>query len=106
MKPNWHYYEAHINLGDMSEELEKALPNVLESIGFKTTDIVNSPIEGLEQEQFHTILTTNDPNLNNLKGRVGASVLLLQFYGYKVNRYKIESTIWDSKYEDALELVT
>lgn len=105
MKPNWHYYEAHINLGEMDELQEANLKTVLDKIGFKTTDIVNSPIEGLEQEDFHTILTTNDPNLSALKGRVGTSVLLLQAHGYKVNRYKIESTIWDSKFEDALELL-
>ncbi len=105
MKPNWHYYEAHINLGDMSQLLEDGLMEVLGKIDFKTTDIVTMPYEGLEQEDFHTILTTKDSNLQVLTQRVKDSVNLLAGLGYKVNRYKIESTIFDSKYEDKLELL-
>lgn len=105
MKQRWHYYEAHINLGDMTSFEEKALPMLLDVLGFKTTDIVNVPIDGLEQEDFHTIITTKGENLAEITTRVRASVELLKLSGYKVNRYKIESTIIDSKYEDKWELL-
>lgn len=104
-KPSYHYYEAHINLGNMDEVLEEGLMEVLNKINFKTTDIVTMPYEGLEQEDFHTILTTKDSNLKVLTQRVKDSVNLLIGLGYKVNRYKIESTIVDSKYEDTLGLL-
>lgn len=105
MKPNWHYYEAHINLGDMSEELENKLQNFLETINFKTTDIVAMPYDGLEQEEFYKIITTKDSSLRNLTSRIENAVSLLRFKGYTVQRYKIESTIFDSKYEDKLDLL-
>lgn len=105
MKPSWHYYEAHVNLSAMSEKLEDGLMEVLTKIDFKITDIVTMPYEGLEQEDFHTILTTKDSNLKILVDRVKDSVNLLIGLGYTVNRYKIESTILDSKYEDKLELL-
>lgn len=106
MKRNWHYYEAHINLGEMTKEQELALFHLLQEIDFKTTDIVNTTYEGLEQEEFHTILTTKDSNLNNLMKRIEDSCELLINVGYKVNRYKIESTVIDSKFEDHFGLLT
>jgi hypothetical protein len=105
MKPNWHYFEAHINLGQMSEALEEKLPRVLENINFKTTDIVAMPYEGLEQEDFYKIITTKDANLRALTSRIENSVSLLRYLGYEVQRYKIESTVYDSKYEDKLDLL-
>lgn len=105
MKPSWHYFEAHVNLGEMTKDEELALVHLLEEINFKTTDIVNTPYEGLEQEEFHTILTTKDNNLQNLTKRIKDSCNLLIKQGYKVNRYKIESTVIDSKYEDKFNLL-
>lgn len=99
-------YEAHINLGQMEKELEDKLQKVLENINFKTTDIVALPYEGLEQEEFYKIITTKDSNLRAITSRVENSVSLLQYLGYNVQRYKIESTIIDSKYEDKLDLIT
>lgn len=105
MKPNWHYYEAHLNLGPMDDILAEGLPEVLTKIGFKTTDIVNMPVAGLESEEFTVILTTKDSKLAILTERVSDSVNLLSGLGYNVQRYKIESTIYDSKYEDTLDLL-
>lgn len=105
MKPNWHYYEAHINLGDMVDTLADGLPEVLSTIAFKTTDIVSMPYEGLETEDFTVIITTKDSNLKTLVQRIKDSVNLLIGLGYNVQRYKIESTIFDSKYEDAMGLL-
>lgn len=105
MKPTWHYYEAHINLGAMVEALAEGLPEVLNKINFKTTDIVSMPYEGLESEDFTVIITTKDSNLKILTQRVKDSVTLLSGLGYKVQRYKVESTITDSKYDDVFGLI-
>lgn len=105
MKPNWHYYEAHVNLGEMNQELTDKLAAVLSQIDFKTTDIVSMPYDGLETEDFTVIITTKDSNLKSLTKRINDSVLLLSGLGYNVQRYKIESTIIDSKYEDKLDLL-
>ncbi len=105
MKPSNHYYEAHLNLGKMNSDLEKKLPDVLKEIEFKTTDIVSMPYKDLESEDFYIILTTKDSHLGTLTQRVKNSVSLLQELEYDVQRYKIESTIYDSKYEDKLELL-
>jgi 1,2-phenylacetyl-CoA epoxidase catalytic subunit len=104
-KRYWHYYEAHINLDEMSEPQEEMLQEVLDKICFKTTDIVALPYENMEQEDFYKIVTTQDKNLKNLIQRVSDSVNLLMGLGYKVKRYKIESTVFDSKYEDQLNLL-
>jgi hypothetical protein len=105
MKPNWHYYEAHVNLGEMDTIHKVALPEVLNNLDFKTTDIVNLPIEGLEQEDFDTIITTKSDKLEDIKNKVYLAVVGLTELGYKVNRYKIESTIIDSKFDDKWELL-
>lgn len=105
MKQSWHYYEAHINLGNMTEAQEEKLQSFLEIINFKTTDIVAMPYEGLEQEEFYKIITTKDSNLRALTSRIENAVSLLQYKGYQVQRYKIESTIFDSKFEDKLDLL-
>lgn len=105
MKPTWHYYEAHINLGEMAGALADGLPEVLNKINFKTTDIVSMPYEGLESEDFTVIITTKDSNLKVLTQRVKDSVNLLSGLGYKVQRYKVESTITDSKYDDVFGLI-
>lgn len=106
MKRDWHYYEAHINLGKMDKTLEIVLPEVLKGIDFKTTDIVALPIKGLESEDFYKIITTKDTNLETMKLRVSSAVEQLIDMGYDVQRYKIESTIIDSKYEDFFNLLT
>lgn len=98
-------YEAHINLGEMSAFQEMNLQNLLDNMGFKTTDIVAMPYEGLEQEDFYKIITTKDSNLKVLTERIKNSVLILSSLGYNVQRYKIESTVFDSKYEDKLGLL-
>ncbi len=105
MKPSWHYYEAHINLGKMPHWLDDYLPTVLRMVGFETTDIVNNPQPDLEQEDFYRIITTKDINLNTLTIRINSTVKYLKSLGYPVQRYKIESTIIDSKYDDKLGLL-
>ena len=98
-------YEAHINLGEMSPTLENMLQDILIELNFKTTDIVALPYKNLEQEEFYKIITTKDANLKNLTRRIKDTVKFLSGVGYKVQRYKIESTIFDSKYIDDLNLL-
>lgn len=105
MKPSWHYYEAHISVLNEATVYPKRLKSVLDKIGFHLTDIVTVPLEGLEQEEFDYILTSKGNKLKGFTEQVKNAVTMLKNSGYTVLRYKIESTILDSKYEDKLELL-
>lgn len=105
MKPNWHYYEAHISLGEMNKNDEDMLIPILNRVGFKVMDLAVIKKEGLENEPFHIIATAKSDCLQNLRDNVMSAVDTLKYAGYSVIRYKIESTIYDSKYEDALDIL-
>jgi hypothetical protein len=105
MKPSWHYYEAHISLEDNNLVYPKRLKETLERIDFQITDIVTMPVDGLEQEEFDYIITSRGTNLKEFTQKVLDAVITLQKEGYNVLRYKIESTIIDSKYEDKFNLL-
>lgn len=102
MKPNWHYYEAHITLEDTDRPED--LQSLLTDLGIKVVDLVNIPLDGLLNEEG-IITTLHSNRLDLLKDRVVYSVQALQSNGYKVLRYKIESTIFDSKHHDKFQLL-
>lgn len=58
-----------------------------------------------ELSQKDTFLTARNSVLWKIKFGTKGMVKLLLEHGFNVYRYKIESTICDSKFEDLLELV-
>lgn len=98
-------YEAHISLGKMSKYAEDKLIPILNRVGFKVIDLAVIKKEGLEKEPFHIITTAHSKNLNSMCHNVSSAVDELRSQGYKVIRYKIESTVYDSKFEDKFNLL-
>lgn len=64
MKPNWHYYEAHINLAEAKNP--EVLAQYLRLLGLKVVDLVNLKLEGITSEEFGTITTMHSDNLADL----------------------------------------
>jgi len=103
MKPEHHYYEAHVNLGPVKRP--EALQHDLAEVGLKIVDLVGIKLPGLESEEFGIITTMHETNLKRLVSDVSMAVRLLREWGYTVQRYKIESTVYDSKFEDKFGLL-
>jgi hypothetical protein len=101
-KPNWHYYEAHITVEEPAQP--DSIYEVLDFLGLKVVDLVNINIKGLLNEQG-IITTMHSPNLQDLVDKTKLAVDTLKSYGYSVQRYKIESTVIDSKFDDSLKLL-
>jgi hypothetical protein len=102
MKPNWHYYEAHITIKDTENKQE--LLDLLKDVGIKVVDLVNIPLDGLLNEEG-IITTMHGTTLSMLQLNVRLAVKTLQKYNYQVLRYKIESTVIDSKHDDVMNLL-
>lgn len=102
MKPNWHYYEAHITVKESSNP--QKLLSRLRDLNLKVVDLVNINIEGLNNEEG-IITTLHGSNLAHLTEQVRQAVQKLQLEDYTVLRYKIESTVLDSKHDDKLQLL-
>lgn len=103
MKPEYHYYEAYINLGPV--DCPKRLYVDLCGVGLKIVDLVQVEIPGLDSEEFGVITTMHETNLKRLVSKVSMAVRVLKVLGYTVQRYKIESTVYDSKFEDKFNLL-
>lgn len=98
MKPNWHYYEACIEIKPLDKKRLKELKVALDAIDFQIVDLVAIK----RGDELNIITTSHAKNLQALNNRVGTAVRILQKLGYTVMRYKIESTVLDSKHEDKL----
>lgn len=105
-KRDWHYYESHITIfGEQEDWQIDNLLSLLQSLNLKVVDLVNIKRQGLQNEEFDVITTMHSSNLQDIVDKTKFAVEKLKFYNYPVVRYKIESTVYDSKHEDALELL-
>jgi hypothetical protein len=99
-------YEAHLNIDKLEDsQTHPALLKLLTDLGLKVVDLVNIPLKGLESEEFGTITTMHSDNLQTLIDNTRKAVLALQKEGYRVLRYKVESCVLDSKFEDSMKLL-
>lgn len=107
MKRIWRYYEAHLTILGMNEELLSydSLLTEIKSLGLKPVDLVNIRREDLENEEFDLITTLHSPSLKEITAQTIKAVTHLKEKGYPVVRYKIESAVFDSKYEDTFNLL-
>lgn len=101
MKPNWHYYEAHIELAPINQADMKLLEDDLRELQFDLVDLVAIRRE----DDLNLITTYHSTKLPELKEVVRGAVKRLKQWGYTVKRYKIESTVLDSKHDDSLALL-
>jgi len=98
-------YEAHITLLGNVDKKNELLLNVLKTLGMKVVDLVNIEKEGLQSEEFDVITTMHSPNLKDILGQTVLAVRTLQNMNFNVVRYKVESTIVDSKFDDKYKLL-
>lgn len=91
------YYECHITIEPLSEELMPEVRQVAEQFGFKIARLLLQRREEdtLERSKYDTFMTAKGKNYEDLEARMYGCVQELQMFGYKVWRYKIEDTILD-----------
>lgn len=107
MKPDWHYFEAHITaepvFGERLEQFKTVCGNWL----FRVADLLMQKREQdiPERSKYDTFCTGRSSNYSELLFRTVELIKALKESGFKVWRYKIESTVIDSKYHDKFNLV-
>lgn len=108
MKPSWHYYEAHITLEPVFGDSLRELKDVCTVYNFRVADLLmKKELEDApELSRTDTFTTGRSDNLKELISRTEELVKDLIARRYDVWRYKIESTVIDSKFEDKLGLLT
>lgn len=103
---NDHYFESHVTIAPVfGEELER-VKAIVSMHKFRVADLLmkRSREDTPERSKNDTFCTGRDVDYENLRLRTMATVLALQSASFDVWRYKIESTIIDSKYSDSLGL--
>lgn len=102
MKPSWHYFEAHVTIEPVFGERLKTLKAISEEHGFKVATLLmkKEAEDSSEPSRTDTFTTGRSASLKELTMNTQSLVKCLQSVGFQVWRYKIESTIVDSKYDD------
>lgn len=106
-RPEWHYYEAHVTIEPVFNERLEQLNVMARFHGFHVADLLmKKRVEDQpERSQYDSFTTARDSNLGALKLKTAAFVRRLRENGFQVWRYKIESTVFDSRYEDAFGIL-
>jgi hypothetical protein len=108
MKPNWHYFESHITIDPVFDRKLAEFKKLAKYIDFHVANLLMVKKDTRSVGQPSTIdsfCTARGENLEELKNRTKLFVKILQQNDFVVRRYKIESTVIDSKYDDAFELL-
>jgi hypothetical protein len=107
MKPEparepWHYYEAHVTLDPVFDKRLEVFKAFCEGEKFRVADLLLKKSKAGEAVA-HTgdsFCTSRGTDYQELEDRMFSLIEVLIDHGYKVRRYKIESTLLDSRYND------
>ena len=104
---NWHYYESHVTIEPVFNERLEELKELVEVNGFRVADLLMKKREEDKEERSKndTFCTARDWSFEKLRGRTISVVRNLRNRGFAVWRYKIESTVVDSRYDDSFNLL-
>ena len=106
--PRWHYYEAHVNVEPVFDELLDQFRDICKKSLFRVAKLLMRKREGDSYTPHVTdsFCTGRDKRFDKLALRVVELVSLLRSEGFEARRYKIESTEVDSKFEDKFSLLS
>ncbi len=98
-----HYYEAHVTVEPVFEDRLEWLKALALEHRFHIAELVmqKRPGDTPERSRYDAFCTGRSVSYSDLDHETCEFVRLLQHEGFKVWRGKIESTIWDSRYDDS-----
>ena len=103
-----YYYEAHVTIEPVFDDLREGANVTARQYGFKLANLLmqKRSVDAPERSKCDTFMTSHDSNLENITNRTKNLVCALQVAGFNVWRYKIEDTVLDSRISDVLELLS
>ena len=98
-----HYYEAHVTIEPVFEERLASFKEVCHDYKFHVANLLmqKRKSDTEERSKNDSFCTGRGISYADIKTRMLALVNRLEKEGFKVWRYKIESTLLDSRYDDA-----
>ncbi len=98
-----HYYEAHVTVEPVFEARLEQFKVICHDYKFRVANLLMQKRRGDTEERSKndSFCTGRGISYTDIKTRMLALVERLEKEGFKVWRYKIESTLLDSRYDDA-----
>lgn len=98
-----HYYEAHITIEPVFEERLEQFKTICQDYKFRVATLLmqKRKSDTEERSKNDSFCTGRGISYTDIQTRMLACIDKLQKEGFKVWRYKIESTLLDSRYDDS-----
>lgn len=102
-----HYYECHITIAPVFENMLQTATNVGSMYGFKVAKLLMQKREAdtPARSMYDTLMTSHHKDYDILQKRMIECIQHLQSFRFQVYRYKIEDILIDSRIEDNLGLL-
>lgn len=101
------YYEAHVTIAPVFDEVREGAAVTAQQYGFKLAKLLmqKRAVDAPERSKFDTFMTSHDRNLEDITKRTQDLVSALKAAGFSVWRYKIEDILVDSRLADEWNLL-
>lgn len=101
------YFECHITIEPVFESELETVSGVASEFGFRPAKLLmqKRKSDTPERSKYDTFLTGRGYDLNDLSARMSQAIEAIQGLGFLVWRYKIEETVFDSRYNDRYHLL-
>jgi len=101
------YFEAHVTIEPVFEEDFEALDKICNWHNFRRAELLMQKRKNdtPERSRYDTFCTARAYSEKQLRYSVKEFVKELQVSGFTVWRYKVEETVFDSRYVDVLDLL-
>lgn len=96
------YLEAHVTIEPVFDERRDQATEIAKRHGFKLAHLLmqKRSTDTPERSKHDTFMTGHSKTLHDIQTRLHSLIMDLKFNGFKVWRYKVEDTIFDSRHED------
>lgn len=101
------YYEAHITIAPVFDELRERAAKTAEAYGFRLAKLIMRKKEADAEapSRDDTFMTGHGIEFEDIERRTIGCVKAIQRHGFVVRRYKIEDTVLDSRSHDEFGLL-
>lgn len=98
------YYECHVTIEPVFDDRLQAAEDLAKLYGFRIATLLmqKRKEDTPERSMYDTFMTGRSNQYGPLYMRMGGLIRALQAHGFKVHRAKIEDTLFDTKYGDAI----
>ena len=103
-KKSRHYYEAHVTIEPVFDKKLAELSKIANIYGFRVASLLmqKRKKDTAERSKNDSFCTARSISYSDLKDRMMSFMYDIKERGYMVWRYKIESTLLDSRYDDSV----